>query len=44
MRNETVRVREWVGSMFVVGSLFYIGGMDITAGFLSRTDSECVYM
>ena len=33
MRTETVRVRGWVGSMYVAGGLFYIGGMDITVGF-----------
>ena len=32
-RNETVKVHGWVGSMYVVGGLFYKGGMDITAGF-----------
>ena len=26
VRNETERVHGWVGSMYVAGSLFYIGG------------------
>ena len=33
MRTETVRVRGWVGSMYVASGLFYIGGMDITIDF-----------
>ena len=33
MRNETVRVRGWMGSMYVADDLFYIGGMNITVGF-----------
>ena len=40
MRNETERVRGWVGSMYVAGSLFYIGGHGHHCWFLNRTDSE----
>ena len=40
MRNETERVRGWVGSMYVAGSLFYIGGHEHHCRFLNRTDSE----
>ena len=43
MRNETERVRWWVGSMYVVGSLFYIGGHGHHCRFLNRTDSEGDY-
>jgi len=40
MRNETERVHGWVGSMYVAGSLFYIGGHGNHCRFLNRTDSE----
>ena len=43
MRNETERVRGWVGSMYVAGSLFYIGGHGHHFWFLNRTDSEGGY-
>ena len=40
MRNETKRVRGWVGSMYVADSLFYIWGHGHHCQFLNRTDSE----
>ena len=43
MRNETERVRGWGGSMYVAGSLFYIGGHGHHCRFLNRTDSEGGY-
>ena len=43
MRNETERVRGWVGSMYVAGNLFYIGGHGHHCRFLNRTDSEGDY-
>ena len=43
MRNETVRVCVWVGSMYVAGDLFYIGGHGHHCRFLNRTDSESEY-
>ena len=43
MRNETVRVRGWVGSMYVAGGLFYIGGHGYHCRFLVTTDSESEY-
>ena len=44
MRNETERVHGWVGSMYVAGSLFYIGGHGHHCRFLNRTDSEGGYV
>ena len=41
--NEAERVRGWVGSMYVAGSLFYIGGHGHRCRFLNRTDSESYY-
>ena len=43
MRNETVRVRGWVGSMYVAGGLFYIGGLGHHCRFSFTTDSESEY-
>ena len=43
MRNETERVRGWVGSMYVADSLFYIWGHGHHCQFLNRTDSEGGY-
>ena len=43
MRNETVRVRGWVGSMYVAGGLFNIGVHGHHCLFLNRIDSEGGY-
>ena len=48
MRNKTVRVRGWVGSMYVPDGLFYIGGawtsLPVGDNKVASMNPPCLYM